>query len=71
VQRLDEASLADAQALNFNLEDRTQKLELIADKAVELRLAIEAALNPLDITPDLDWLKGEVELFKMCCKGAR
>jgi hypothetical protein len=71
MQRLDKASLVDAQQVSFDIDTRTTNLELIADKAVELRLMIEAALNPLDMNPDIDWLKAEVERFKLACRGAR
>jgi hypothetical protein len=71
MKRLDKASLVDAQEISFDFEERTKRLELIADKAVELRLMIEAALNPLDMNPDIDWLKAEVECFKLACRGAR
>jgi hypothetical protein len=30
-----------------------------------------AGLNPFDCTPDIDWLKVEVERFVLACKGAR
>jgi hypothetical protein len=63
--------LARAQAIKFDVEQRIRDLDLIADKKLELRLMIDAALNPFDMTPDLDWLKAEVELFKLSCRGAR
>jgi len=71
MQHVRNNSVARAEAQNFNLKEQTERLELIADKAVELLLMIEAALNPLDMNPDIDWLKAEVERFKLACRGAR
>jgi hypothetical protein len=71
LQHVRNTDLAHRQAFSFDLKDRTQKLELIADKAAELRLMIQAALNPFDTTPDLEWLKAEVELFKLAARGVR
>jgi hypothetical protein len=71
MQRLDKALLVDAQQVSFDIDTRATNLELIADKAAELRLMIEAALDPLDMSPDIDWLKAEVERFKLACKGVR
>jgi hypothetical protein len=71
MQRLSKTSLAEAQEVSFDLHRRTAKLELIRDKALELRLRIGAASDPRDMTPDLEWLKAEVALFKLACKGAR
>jgi hypothetical protein len=70
MQRLDKASLADAQEISFDFEGKTKRLELIREWRDELRLMIEAAFNPLDMSPDIDWLKAEVERFKLACKGA-
>jgi hypothetical protein len=71
MQRVDSKTLARAQAQSFNLQERTERLELIAEWAAELRRVLEAALNPLDTAPDIDWLKEEVARFKLACRGVR
>jgi hypothetical protein len=63
--------LARAQAIKFDVEQRIHDLDLVADKKLELRLMIEAALNPFDMTPDIEWLRDEVALFMLACKGVR
>jgi hypothetical protein len=72
LQKLDTASIAEAQLISFDLDSRTEKLTLIADWKDELRRKLYGAVNdvwaPL---PDLDELRAEVERFKLACKGAR
>jgi hypothetical protein len=59
-------------AQNFNIDERTKRLEAIIAWRDELRQRLADALNDAwGPPPDLDELKAEVELFKMCCKGAR
>ena len=71
MQPLDTKQLASAQALSFDIEERTAKLEAIADWRDELQHALDAAANPFDIAPDLDWLRREVSRFRLACKGVR
>jgi hypothetical protein len=72
MQRVDNKSLDRAQAFSFDIDERTKRLELIANWRDELRLRLANALNDVwGPPPDLDELRAEVELFKMCCKGAR
>jgi hypothetical protein len=72
MQRLDEASLADAQEISFDFERKTKRLELICEWRDELRQrlarAIDDAWSP---APDLEELNAEVERFKLACRGAR
>jgi hypothetical protein len=71
MQNLHKALLTEVQPISFDLDSRTESLTLIADWSNELRDMLAAALNPLDCAPDLDWLKVEVERFKLGCKGVR
>jgi hypothetical protein len=58
-----------AQAFSFDIDERTKRLELIADWRDELRQRLADSVN--DVPPDLDELKDEVERFKLACQGAR
>jgi hypothetical protein len=55
----------------FDLEGITSQLELLADWRDELRRMLAYALNNVWEEPDLDWLRSEVERFKLAVKGAR
>ena len=61
----------DGAVVAFDLDALTGNLELMADWKDELRLMFAAALNPVDMTPDIEWLRVEVERFKLACRGAR
>ena len=72
MQKLDTASLAEAQPLSLDLDSRTEKLTLIADWKDELRLKLARAINDVwGPPPDLDELHSEVERFKLACDGVR
>jgi hypothetical protein len=71
MQRVDNKTLDRAQRFSFDIDERTKRLELIANWRDELRLKLGRAVNDVWSMPDIDELKAEVELFKMCCKGAR
>jgi hypothetical protein len=72
LQHVHNTKLANAQAFSFDIDERTKKLELIADWKDELRQRLADTVNDVwGPPPDLDELKAEVELFKMCSKGAR
>ena len=71
MQKLDTASLAEAQPISLDLDSRTEKLTLIADWKDELRHKLARAANNVWEWPDLDALRSEVERFKLACKGVR
>jgi len=72
LQKLDTASIAEAQPISFDLDSRTEKLSLIADWKDELRLKLARAVNDVwGPLPDLDELHSEVERFKLACEGVR
>jgi hypothetical protein len=72
LQKLDTASIAEAQPISFDLDSRTEKLSLIADWKDELRLKLARAVNDVwGPPPDLDELRSEVERFKLACEGVR
>jgi len=61
----------DEHAVRVDIDQLTENLSVIADWRDEIRRMLIAALNPFDVAPDLDWLRTEVERFKLGCKGAR
>jgi hypothetical protein len=71
MQRLDNASLVDAQEISFDFEEKTKRLELICAWRDELRRKLARSLNDVWSTPDLDELRSEVVRFRLACKGAR
>jgi hypothetical protein len=71
LQHVHNTKLADVQAVSFDLEEKTRRLELIAEWRDELRRKLGHALNDVWSMPDLDELRSEVEHFKLACKGAR
>ena len=72
MQKLDTASVGNAQPISFNLDAQTEKLELIADWKDELRRKLADACNDVwSPAPDLERLRTEVERYKLGCKGAR
>jgi hypothetical protein len=71
MQEVDNRTIRNAQAI-FNIEDRTKKLELIADWRDELRRKLGNACNDVwSPAPDLEHLRTEVERFKLASKGTR
>jgi hypothetical protein len=62
------AKINPAHVVEFDLVRRTEALVTIADWASELREMIAAGF---DRHADIDWLKVEVERFKLGCRGAR
>jgi hypothetical protein len=71
VQHVRNDSVAGAQALNFDIEQRIKQLEVILRWRDELRLKLGRAANDVEVEPDYDALSAEVEQFRLACKGAR
>jgi hypothetical protein len=67
---VDSTTLEGAQEFSFDIEDRTEKLNLIADWRDELKELMRADYH-LAMTLDLDGLRIEVDRFKLACKGVR
>jgi hypothetical protein len=70
LQELPSTALAGAQEISFDIEDRTQKLNLIADWRDELKELMRADYQ-LAMTLDLDGLRIEIDRFNLACKGVR
>ena len=71
MQKLDTASITEAQPISFDLDTRTEKLTLLADWKDELRHKLARAADNVWERPDLDELRAEVERFKLACDGVR
>jgi hypothetical protein len=67
---IDSKALEGAQEISFGIEDRTQKLNIIADWQEDIRRLIADEMNSLD-TAGLAWLRAEVDRFNLACKGVR
>jgi hypothetical protein len=71
VERLDNSALAKAQAVTFDIRERTERLSLIADWCDELRRELGHACNNVWDEPDYDRLRTQVARFKLACRGVR
>jgi hypothetical protein len=79
MERLDSKALADAQALNFDVDERIKALEMIAAWMSDLRSRIWDEPEELDLENIDNWgepqnleaLAAEVEQFKLAVKGVR
>jgi hypothetical protein len=70
LQGVSTTALLGAQAVSFDIEDRTEKLNLIADWRDELsQLIVDAQEDPDEL--NIDWLRAEVDRFSLACKGVR